>query len=377
MPNTPKHIMLIGPAYPYRGGLAAFNERLGHALQATGYQVTLLTFTLQYPGFLFPGKTQFSNDAAPADLTIVRKINAVNPLNWLRVGWWLRQQKMDVILTAFWLPFMGPSLGTVLRLARRSQTKSLGLIHNIIPHEKRPGDHLFARYFTGALDGAICLSDSVQEDLQQFTKVPTAVSPHPVYDSYGEPVAKTSAKETLDLEEEPNYILFFGFIRDYKGLDLLLRAMADERMCKYDIKLIVAGEFYGNELTYRELIDELGIADRLILHTQFIANDKVKYYFGAADLVVQPYRTATQSGISQLAYYFEKPMVVTRVGGLPEIVPHGKAGYVVDQSPETIADAIVDFFVNQRDQALQAGVQAGKRRYSWSALVSKLQTLMS
>lgn len=365
-------IILIGPAYPYRGGLAAFNERLARALITAGYRVELVTFTLQYPDFLFPGKTQFSDDEPPFDLVIHRKINAINPLNWWSVGRWLRDRDAKVVITAFWLPFMGPCLGTILRVLG-NKSHRISLVHNMIPHEKRPGDHWFSRYFTAANDAFMTLSDAVAADVATFSTAPMQTSPHPIYDSYGTVVDKAEARAHLGLSPQGKYLLFFGFIRDYKGLDLLLSAMADSRLA--NVKLIVAGEYYGNEEKYQTLIRELGVANQLELRTSFISNEEVRFYFGAADAVVQPYKTATQSGISQLAYHFEKPMIVTRVGGLPEIVPHGTAGYVVDVDPTAIADAVVDFYEQEHEAELQQGVRTEKQRFSWDRFVQVLEKL--
>lgn len=374
MGKDTKYILLVGAAYPYRGGLAAFNERLAYALQDAGHRVELVTFTLQYPDFLFPGKTQFSEDAPPEALKIEQHISSVNPLNWLKVGLELRKRKADIVITAFWLPFMGPSMGTILRLLG-GEVNKIGLIHNIIPHEKRIFDRTFARYFARVNDSFICLSTSVEKELKQFTNATAVSSPHPVYDSYGELLSKKAARDHLGLSQDTPYLLFFGFIRDYKGLDLLLEAMADPRLKKRGVRLIVAGEYYSDQEKYEQQITRLKIADRLDLHTHFIANQDVRYYFCAADLVVQPYRTATQSGISQLAYFFEKPMVVTRVGGLPEIVPHGKAGYVVDQQADAIADAVEDFYEHDKAAILQEGVLEGKKRFSWEGFVEVLRRL--
>lgn len=370
-----KKVLLIGPAYPYRGGLAAFNESLAYALQAAGCQVELITFTLQYPGVFFPGKTQFSEDSAPVGLVIQRKISSVNPLNWLKVGWELRQRRADVIITAFWLPFMGPSLGTILRFIGGAKVRKIGLVHNIIPHERRFGDRFFARYFTASNDAFMTLSSSVATELADFSQAPVRTSPHPIYDSYGDPVGKLEARAKLNLDPGARYLLFFGFIREYKGLDLLLEALADERLQEKQVKLILAGEYYGNEAKYEDMIDRLGIRDWVVSHTRFISNEEVRYFFGAADLVVQPYRTATQSGISQLAYHFDKPMIVTRVGGLPEIVPHGKAGYVIDQDPSQLADAVLDFYSNNREEDFKAGLREQKKRFSWSGFVQVLEEL--
>lgn len=369
-----KRIILITPAYPLRGGIASFGERLATEFQELGHLIEIYTFSLQYPSFLFPGKTQYSEDAPPISLKIHANINSVNPLNWWKVGNLIRKQKADLVICTFWLPFMGPCLGTILRLIRRNRlTKIVGLIHNIIPHEKRFGDRLFANYFVKANDGFVTMSKAVVKQLQAFDRSkPIQCVPHPIYDNYGAIIPKNEAKQYLNLDTNQSYLLFFGFIRDYKGLDLLLEAMKDERIQNLDVKLIVAGEFYGNEEKYRKQIEYLDIADQLELHTYFISNEAVKYYFSAADLLVQPYRSATQSGISQLGYHFEVPMVVTKVGGLPEIVENGKAGYVVEVEAKAIANAIVDFYQNDRQELLKEGTKVAKKHFSWSNLVEAI-----
>ncbi len=375
MKNTPKKVVIIGSAYPLRGGLASFNERLARAFQEQGNDVIIYTFTLQYPGFLFPGKTQYSSDPAPEDLNIVVEVNSINPFNWLKVGRQIRKLQPDLLISKFWLPFMGPCLGTILRRGKVKQTKVVSVIDNIIPHEKRPGDFILAKYFVKAVDAFVVMSRSVEKDMEKFVdQQPVRYIPHPIYDNYGEITPRTEALEHLNLSPDISYILFFGFIRDYKGLDLLLEAMADERIKALGIKLIVAGEYYANEEKYLNLIQELGIADQLELRTDFIPNSEVRFYFGAADMVVQPYKSATQSGISQLAYHFEKPMLVTRVGGLPEIVEDGVAGYVVEVDKNKIVEAILDFYQNKKEQQLTEGVREAKSRFSWENLVNGINT---
>lgn len=368
--SAKKTIVLLSPAHPLRGGIAAFTERFAMELQQEGHEVIIYSFSLQYPGFLFPGTTQFSSDPAPPGLTIRTCINSVNPLNWLKVGLELRRLCPDLIVPRYWLPFMGPCLGSILRLARgNGHTKVVAIADNVLPHEKRPGDRLFTRWFVSACDAFVVMSQSVLDDLRIFTQKTSSVIPHPIYDNYGEHSPREAALAQLGLSPSDKHLLFFGFIRDYKGLDLLLEAMADERIRKMNLKLIVAGEYYGNREKYEAQIRSLGIENQLVMRTDYIPNEAVKHYFGAADLVVQPYRTATQSGISQMAYHFEKPMVVTDVGGLAEIVPHGKAGYVVPVEPTAIADAIVDFYENDRAKAFTEGVAEGKKRFSWAAMV--------
>ncbi len=368
----PKKIVIIGPAHPLRGGLATFDERLARAFQKQGHQVIIYTFSLQYPNFMFPGKTQYSDEPKPQDLDIQVVINSINPYNWLTVGHRIKKEKADLVICRFWLPIMAPCLGTILRLVKRNRfSKIIGLIDNIIPHEKRFGDRPLAQYFANACDSFVVMSRSVKAEMKAFTHQPCAYIPHPIYDNYGEKVSRTEGIQFLKLPENSNYILFFGFIRRYKGLDLLLEAVGliKKRGDLKNLKLIVAGEFYDDEIFYKNLIQAQGIENEVIIKSDFIADEKVRYYFAAADIVVQPYRSATQSGISQIAYHFEKPMLVSNVGGLPEIVPHGVAGYVVEPTPQYIADALTDFYKNDRLTAFTEGVIEQKKRFSWEAMV--------
>lgn len=363
-----KKIVLLSPAHPLRGGIAASSERLARALQAAGHDVVVYSFSLQYPGFLFPGKTQYSDEPPPTDLTIKTCINSINPFNWLRVGYLLTREAPDLVIVRFWLPLMGPCLGSILRLGRWLSTRKMritGLVDNIIPHEKRPGDRLFARYFIGACDDFVVMSQSVGEEIQQFADKPVRFAPHPVYDNYGEPMAKERARQALRLPQTAPVALFFGFIRQYKGLDLFLESL----QYTPHVHALVAGECYEDWSFYQEIINRLGLQERVHVYGDFIPDEQVRVYFSAADLVVQPYRTATQSGISQIACHFEKPVVVTKVGGLPEMVRQGVSGYVVAPEPEAIAGAIRDYFEQKREAAMSAGMREEKKRFGWENLV--------
>jgi D-inositol-3-phosphate glycosyltransferase len=366
-----KKIIIITPAHPLRGGIAASGERLAQAFQAEGHEVKIYTFSLQYPNFLFPGKTQYSDEPKPQDLDIQVVINSINPFNWLKVGRQIAAEKADMVICRFWLPIMGPSLGSILRLIKRNKTsKIIGLVDNIIPHEKRMGDRPFAQYFVNACDSFVVMSSSVKDEMTQFSNKPCYYTPHPIYDIYGEKVSKKEALNFLQLPDNQRYILFFGFIRKYKGLDLLIEALGLLKNTEGPpLKLLIAGEFYGDEDFYRDLIKTQHIENQVIIKSDFIPTEEVKYYFGAADVVVQPYRSATQSGISQVAYHFEKPMIVTLVGGLSEIVPHDEAGYVVEPTPQYIAAAIAQFYQNDNAKRLEEGVRKNKGRFSWAAMV--------
>lgn len=365
-------IAIIGPAHPLRGGLATYDQRLAKELNDQGHQAVIYSFSLQYPSFLFPGTTQYTDEPAPENLTIYSAINSVNPLNWISVGNRIKKEKYDLIIVRYWLPFMGPCLGTILRRAKKNKhTRVLCIADNVIPHEKRPGDLPFTKYFIKPVDTFITMSEKVKADLNGLTDKSATFLFHPLYDNFGEPVSKEEACRELNLSPSDTYILFFGFIRKYKGLDILLEAMNDDRIKASGIKLVVAGEFYDDRKQYEDIIEQHKL-DNVLMMTDFIPDSKVRYYFSVADLVVQPYRNATQSGITQVAYHFEKPMIVTNVGGLPELVPHGKTGYVAEPTPESIASAILKFYGNNNVNIFKSNLEAEKRKYSWDGFVKNL-----
>lgn len=368
-------VTILGSAYPLRGGLAAYNQRLAREFSAQGDEVSIVTFSLQYPEFLFPGTTQYSSLPKPADLSIEVAVNSINPFNWIKVGLKIKKQKPDILVVKFWLPFMAPCLGTICRIVKRNRhTKIVSILDNIIPHEKRIGDRLFTAYFVNGVDAFIAMSDSVYNDLSVFdTKKPRLLSPHPLFDNYGAPIAKSEALQRLKLDASKRYMLFFGLIRDYKGLDILLKAMAREELRNSDIQLIVAGEYYSNKEEYEQLIRALNLKDKLELHTRFIPDDEVVNYFCAADMVVQPYKHATQSGVTQVCYHFNKPMLVTNVGGLPEIVPDNKVGFVVEPDEQAVADAILKFYGEHKETEFIQNILEEKQKYSWKVMVEKVK----
>ncbi len=379
-----KKIIIIGPAHPLRGGgMTTFNERLAKQFHDEGHQVIIYSFSLQYPGFLFPGKTQFTDEPAPAGLDIRTRINSVNPFNWLRVGREIKKLGPDIVVVRYWLPFMGPCLGTILRIIKKNKhSRIICIADNILPHEKRIGDKPFTRYFIKPVDAFITMSEKVMNDLRSFTSTkPAKLVPHPLYDNFGEKITKEEAREKLKIKNEELIILFFGFIRKYKGLDILLNAMKllQNRKPAYrtgrpqtpNIKLLIAGEFYEDRKTYDELISRLGIRDSLIMQTRFIRNEEIRYFMCAADLVVQPYRNATQSGVTPLAYHFEVPMIVTNVGGLPSMVPDNKAGLVAEPTAESLAEKITAYFEKGENYFIP-GLLEEKKKLSWTKMVESI-----
>ncbi len=372
--------MLIGTTWPFRsGGIASFNERLARAFQQEGYQVTIYTFSLQYPSILFPGKSQYSEDPAPSDLTIHVSINSINPFNWIKMGWLLSRKKTPLVLVRFWLPFMGPCLGTILRMIRwNGVSKVVCIADNIIPHEKRLGDYWFTKYFIGAVDGFITMSAKVQADLRLFTNKKAITCQHPLYDNFGDIMPKATARARLGLPLNAPIILFFGFIRQYKGLDLLLKAMKYLQTKTQEhgpIQLMIAGEFYEGEDEYKAMIAELGLQAQIYLFTHFIPQNEVADYMNACDFVIQPYRHATQSGVTPLAYHFEKPLLVTNVGALPDMIVADKTGLVAEPSPESIAAQIEQLYLLGEDYFLPQ-LRKEKIKYQWNHLTEAIVTLL-
>ena len=372
------NVLIIGPAHPLRGGLASFNERLARAFMQEGHTVSIYTFSLQYPNFLFPGTTQYSSEPAPENLNIKVCINSVNPFNWIKTGNAIKKIKPDLIVVRYWLPFMGPALGTILRRAKKNKhTKVVCIADNVIPHEKRPGDKLFTSYFLKPVDGFVTMSEKVMSDLRKFTtSKPGRIVLHPLYDNFGERISQEEARIKLNISTSDFIFLFFGFIRAYKGLDLLLQAVKilKEKEPASNWKLMIAGEFYEDRSRYDEQIKELQIEDRLILKTDFIPDSEVRNYLCAADCVVQPYRNATQSGVTPLAYHFEIPMIVTNVGGLPALVPHQKAGLICLPEAASIAEAMKE--IKQKGKAdFISGLREEKKKYSWQVLLKNITDL--
>lgn len=377
--SVAKKIVIVGPAHPLRGGgMSTFNERLARAYSDRGDDVQIFSFRLQYPSFLFPGKSQFTDEPAPEGIRIRSTINSINPISWFRTGRMIRKLDPDLVIIRYWIPFMGPALGTIARRIRKNKrTRIIAITDNVIPHEKRPGDRIMTRYFLKPIHGFVTMSKSVMNDLALFNETkPRTICLHPLYDNYGDPISRREALEELNLLPGNKYLLSFGLVRKYKGLDLLIRALASKKLAHLPLKLIVAGEFYDDFESYRKLVEELGVYDKVIMENTFIPNAEVVQYFCAADLVVQPYRDATQSGVTQVAYHFDKPMVVSNVGALPEMVADGKAGYVVDPDPEAIAEAIRKFFDEKRQDEFSSNVREEKKKYSWDVFLEAIDALV-
>lgn len=369
-------IAIVGPAHPYRGGLASIMESMAREFQSRGSEVDILTFTLQYPKILFPGKSQTVDTPPPTDLNIRRRVSTVNPLSWISVGRELKLMRPDIVLMKYWTPFMAPCFGTIARIARSNgHTRVICQIDNVEPHEHHITDTLFNHYYLNSVDGFIYMSEQVHSELKNYTSRPALFSPHPIFDNFGERVNREEACKKLGLDPAVRYTLFFGLIRDYKGLDTLLDAWSKFRRDGH--KLLIAGEFYTSSDKYHRLIESLGIKEDIILHDFFIPDEEVRNYFSVADCVVLPYKSATQSGVTQICYNFCTPVIVTDVGGLKEIVPDGRVGYVCPASAEGVHEALEKIYSEDNIARFAEAMQEERKRFTWKAMCDKIEELYS
>jgi glycosyltransferase involved in cell wall biosynthesis len=377
----PHRIAVVGPVHPYRGGIAHFTEMTVEALAARGHDVRPYSFSRQYPELLFPGKTQFApdDDAPPEVRGAPQVIDTVNPVTWVQTALRLHRARPDAVVFQYWMPFFAPAYGLVARVLRRLGIPSLAVVHNALPHERHIGDVWLSRFFLRACDGFVVMSDAVRERLDGMRRPDASVRQieHPVYERFGEPVARADARQALGLPGEDPVALFFGFVREYKGLHVLLEAMPAILDAVPDLHLVVAGEPYEDADRYRQTIADRGIGDRVHWNEAYVPSDEVPLYFSAADLVVQPYVSATQSGVAQIAFHFETPMVVTDVGGLAEAVPHEEAGFVVPpRDPEALAAAVSRYVTDDWKERLTKGMRRQKERHAPERLAEAVEAMM-
>jgi glycosyltransferase involved in cell wall biosynthesis len=369
------NIVIVGTAYPWRGGIAHYNALLYKHLSKR-HTVHIVTFSRQYPKILFPGKSQEEQGGIENALPAEQLIDSINPITWYTAAEAIARKKPDLLIFKYWLPFFGPCFGTIARLVRRwTGAKILFICDNVIPHEKRFGDAAFTRYAYRHVDAFIAQSAAVERDLNTFWPGSHyALVPHPVYEIFGSSVPKEQARAALGVDEE-RVILFFGYVRRYKGLHILLDAMPSI-LKSVKLKLLVVGEFYDDEQKYRNQIVERGLSENVIVHSDYVPNDRVNMYFSAADVVVLPYISATQSGIVQIAYQFDKPVIATDVGGLSEVVLNGRTGFIVKpEDPKAVVDAVLRFYKEGLESEFVRNVREEKKKYSWDNLVQAIEKL--
>jgi glycosyltransferase involved in cell wall biosynthesis len=360
-------IVIVSTAYPLRGGIAHFVGLLYTELIKI-HDVKILTFKRQYPKIFFPGKSQIEDQETTEKIPTEVIVDSINPFNWIKIGKRIFEEAPDLIIFKYWMPFFAPCFGTIIRKSKKkSKTKVLVICDNIIPHEGKPFDKSLTKYFFNKVDYFVVLSESVGKDLLKlYPEVKYKLLPHPIYSNFGNPINKLEARSYLKLKDE-KYILFFGFVRDYKGLDILIQALSliNENI---KVKLIVAGEFYEDEKKYLSLIDKLNLKNEVILFKDFIPTKEVKYYFCASDAVILPYKSATQSGIVQIAVNFQKPVIATNVGGLGEVIIDGETGYIVEkENPNMLAEAILKFYTENKENEFAKNISKIAEQYSWKS----------
>ncbi len=370
-------ITILSTAYPLRGGISHFNGLLYKELLKKN-EVNVITFSRQYPKILFPGKSQIEEENEIEKIPSEQLVDSINPFNWFKIGNKIRKDGPDLLIYKYWMPFFAPCFGTITRIVKKNEkTKILVICDNVISHERKPGEIRITQYFFNSSDFFILLSEKVKTDLLNLKpRAVYKVLPHPVYSNFGDPVPKDEAKKKLNIPDE-KLILFFGFIRDYKGLDVLLNAMPQLKE-RINVKLAIAGEFYSGKEKYLSLIDKLNLKDHVYLFTDFIPTSEVKYYFSASDAVVLPYKDATQSGIVQIAMNFKKPVIAANVGGIGEVVIDGKTGYLVEkENPRQLAEAIIKFYSEGKEVEFIMNIEKEAEKYSWEKFVEGLIELAS
>ena len=370
-------IVLVGPFPPFRGGISDLNAALADHLSKR-HEIHAINFTTQYPKVLFPGKTQFKKGDSAQEVDSIRCLSSINPFSWRKTAYKIIDIEPDLVLFRFWLPFFAPAFSGVAKKIRKySDATIMAICDNIIPHEKRLLDTRLTKRFFGFIDSFIVLSKKVENELLSF--VPEAkykYSPHPIYSIFNNTLSKEQAKAELKLATK-KVLLFFGLIREYKGLDILINAMEKIKTELEDYTLLIVGECYENENKYTDLIKKAGITDNVKCHYSFIPDNEVGKYFSAADVVVLPYKTASQSGIVQIAYHFDTPVIVSNVGGLPEIVDEGKTGYCVEPNSNAFAKAIKAFYENDNISEMNSNISEYKSQFSWDAMVKAIEKLVN
>ncbi len=364
-------IAYLSTFYPFRGGIAQFNASLYRTLERS-HEIRAFTFKRQYPNFLFPGTTQYVTENDNADeLKSFEILDTVNPFSYLKTARKINAFSPDLLIMKYWMPFLAPALGTVARNMKK-KTKVISILDNVIPHEKKIIDKPFNNFFLKQNDGFVVMSNSVCDDLISLTSkdVKYLRTDHPIYNHFGKKLDKKLSQDFLKISPNKKTILFFGIIRDYKGLDLLIEAFGG---LDKNFQLIIAGEYYGNFEKYKLLINQSPNVDNIHIFKGYIADKEVPYFFSAADVCVLPYKSATQSGITSIAYHFDLPLIATDTGGLKESLIGDKSGLIVPRvNSESIKNSIEEYFNKNLKEYFIKNIKILKENKSWENFAEKI-----
>lgn len=380
-------IIQVGTAYPMRGGIAQYVALLFHELSKHN-EVKVFSFKRQYPEFLFPGKTQYEAGEpalkVPDDKNVIA-IDSINPFNWVFTGIKMRKENADLIIYKYWIPFFAIQYSVISFFAKVfRKTKVMYICDNVIPHEKRFADIILTKIAFLFVDYFLVQSKTVENELKLFNKKnkPYILTPHPIYNIFGDNIGKVESAEIISSKYKINLqskkiLLFFGYIRKYKGLMNIIEAMNIIRNKFPEALLLVAGEFYEDSTPYYNRIKELNLEKNISIVSDFIPDEDVKYFFSAADSAVLPYSSASQSGIVQIAYHFNKPVIASNIGGIGEVIVEGKTGLLVPpDNPSLLADAIIKFYEDNLEDSLINGIISEKEKYSWETYTNKIYNLV-
>lgn len=363
-------IAIVSAIYPFKGGIAQFAGAMHKGFENLGHDVKAFTFKRQYPDFLYPGGNQYVSDTDKVDKIASHAIiDTINPLSYFKTAKAIKEFSPDIVVFKFWLPFFGPAFGKIAKLLKKN-AKIITAVDNVIPHEKRPFDKVLTRYFLKQNHGIFCMSQQVQNDLDKWLpNCPSAISPHPIYTIFGEGIDRKEACEALELDPKNKYLLSFGYIRDYKGVDLSIKALT---LLPSHYHLIIAGESYSSFAPYEAMIRELKLESRVHTYVRYIPQEEVKLFYSASDIALMTYKSATQSGVCSVAINFEIPMVATPVGGLTEMVRNDVNGFLSDDlSPEAISQAIIKCETHDQEKLKQGQIEL-KKELSWETYCQRL-----
>ena len=370
---TPKeklNLILLGPAHPFRGGIADTNHAFATELVNQNISFELWTFTNLYPSIVFPGKTQYQTSKKEFSFPIHRKIHAYNPFNWKKIAYKINDQNPEVVVFRYWSPFLAPVLGSIARNLKPN-IKKVALVDNWKPHEPKPWDKMLNRYFSDSMDMITTFSEAVHSEIAKDVKLPTNKGFHPITTDLPKLITKEEARKKLKLEPKTPLLLFFGLIRSYKGLDLLIDAMATNPLLDSKTELLIVGEFYDNIDKYQGQIKRLGLESRIRIVDKFVPFEVARDYFCATDVIVQPYKTATQSGITPLAYYYETPVVVTDLAGLKTPIQSDQTGEISNQNPLDLSSKITSLLAPEQLSIATENIIKNKNKYSWKLFVEQ------
>ena len=368
--------LLIGPAYPFRGGIAETQHQLALALQKKGRKVELLTFRNLYPKILFPGKTQFSHEMVPEKLKITRLMHAYNPFYWRRVLRYVESCSPKFVVFRYYTPFLAMSYGW---MAKRLSEKIIrvALVDNWIPHEKNIFDNDLNNFFGKQIDFFTTLSEFVAKQINNQYKKPIWSGFHPINENLLPIINQNEVRRKLNWEQSTNYVLFFGLIRKYKGLDLLIKSFSTKILMNKNIKLYVAGECYENPKKYFKLVEKLKLKERIILDFKFMNKKQIQNLFSGADIIAQTYTTGTQSGVTPIAYHYNKPVLISNVNGLKNPIITDKTGEVVENDPQSIAKGIIRLLEKRKNIEYTNNIKKNISKYSWTSYASMWDKYLS